>query len=47
MEIEGDEGARILIKKHPESFFNLTVLDQGIIKDIDDANQYYEFLKNE
>ena len=47
MEIEGDEGARILIKKHPEIFFNLTVLDQGIIKDIDDANQYYEFLKNE
>ena len=47
MEIEGDEGARVLIKKHPESFFNLTVLDQGIIKDIDDANQYYEFLKNE
>ena len=47
MKIEGDEGARILIKKHPEIFFNLTVLDQGIIKDIDDANQYYEFLKNE
>jgi molybdenum cofactor cytidylyltransferase len=47
MEIEGDEGARVLIKKHPEIFFNLTVLDQGIIKDIDDANQYYEFLKNE
>ena len=47
MKISGDEGARVLIKKHPEIFFNLTVLDQGIIKDIDNANQYYEFLKNE
>ena len=47
MEIEGDEGARVLIKKHPEIFFNLAVLDQGIIQDIDDAKQYYDFLKNE
>ena len=47
MEIKGDEGARVLIKKHPEIFFNLTVLDEGTIKDIDNADQYYEFLNNE
>ena len=47
MKIKGDEGARELIKKSPEDFFNLTVSDLGIIKDIDDANQYYKFLKNE
>ena len=47
MKLEGDYGAKFLIKKYPQDFLHLPISDEGILKDIDNANQYYSFLKNE
>ncbi len=45
--VEGDNGAKFFIKKNYENFFQLEVSDQGVIRDIDNAEQYYDFLNNE
>ena len=44
--VEGDNGAKFFIKKNFESFLKLEVIDQGVIKDIDNDEQYYSFLNN-
>ncbi len=44
--VEGDNGAKFFIKKNFESFLKLAVIDQGVIKDIDNDEQYYSFLNN-
>ena len=45
--VEGDNGAKFFIKKNLENFLKLEVSDQGVVRDIDDAEQYYSFLNNE
>ena len=45
--VKGDNGAKFLIKKNAENFLHLAVSDQGIIRDIDNAEQYYNYLNNE
>ena len=47
MKLNGDKGAKFLIKKNPTDFFHLAVLDKNILIDIDNDEQYYNFLKNE
>ena len=46
-EIKGDNGAKFLIKKYSKDFLKLQVTDQYILKDIDNADQYYGYLDNE
>ena len=46
-EIKGDKGAKFLIKKYSKDFLKLQVTDQYILKDIDNAAQYYRYLDNE
>ncbi len=46
MKINGDEGAKLLIKRYSEYFLKLSVSDEGVLKDIDDEEQYLSFLKN-
>ncbi len=46
-EIKGDKGAKFLIEKHSKDFLKLQVTDQYILKDIDNAAQYYGYLDNE
>ena len=45
--VEGDNGAKFFIKKNLKDFLKLEVSDQGVIRDIDNAEQYYDFLNNE
>ena len=45
--VEGDNGAKFFIKKNSENFLQLEVSDQGVVRDIDNAEQYYSFLNNE
>ena len=45
MKINGDEGAKLLIKKYPEYFFKLSVSDEGVLKDIDDVRTVFKLLK--
>ena len=46
-EIKGDKGAKFLIKKYSKDFLKLQLTDQYILKDIDNAAQYYRYLDNE
>ena len=45
MEISGDEGAKKFIKEYPNDFTKISLSDEGVLKDIDDKNQYYGFTK--
>ena len=45
--ITGDVGARNLIRKNKKDFKKLTVADEGILEDIDNNEQYYNFIKDE
>ena len=45
--ITGDVGARNLIRKNKKDFKKLTVTDEGILEDIDNNEQYYNFIKDE
>ena len=44
MKINGDEGAKLLIKKYPEYFFKLSVSDEGVLKDIDNTYEKYTII---
>ena len=45
--ISGDVGARNLIRNNKKDFRKLTVSDMGILEDIDNKEQYYNFIKDE
>ena len=45
--ITGDVGARNLIRKYKKDFKKLTVTDVGILEDIDNKEQYYNFIRDE
>ena len=45
MEINGDEEAKKFIKEYPNDFTKISLSDEGVLKDIDDKNQYYGFTK--
>tara|TARA_B100000579_G_C22400308_1_gene651498 strand:+ start:43 stop:633 length:591 start_codon:yes stop_codon:yes gene_type:complete len=47
MEIKGDEGAKKLILNNPNDFIKISIPDKGILEDIDNEKQYYNFIKNE
>ena len=45
--ISGDFGAKNLIKQDHKNFIKFTLSDEGIIKDIDNENEYNNFVKYE
>ena len=47
MKIEGDVGARNIIKKNHKDFLKMSISDSGVIEDIDTEKQYLSYIKNE
>ena len=45
--ITGDVGAKNLIRNNRKDFRKVNVSDAGILEDIDNKEQYYNFIKNE
>lgn len=44
--IKGDYGAKHIIENNKEDFAKISVYDKGVLEDIDNASQYYNYVKN-
>ena len=47
MKIKGDSGAKEIIENNPNDFCVLNIYDKGILEDIDNKEQYNNFIKDE
>ena len=42
MNIDGDNGAKKILKKNKDKIFNLEINDQGILKNYNTLNNFYD-----